>query len=259
VAVAFGTGPQLVHDVAQSVHHLEVRALVVAADVVGAPGLTPAYNEIEGPTVILDVEPVADVGALAVNRKLFAGDRVEDHQRDQLFRKLVRAVVVGTVGEGHRQVVGAVPRAHQVIGRRFRGRVGARGIVGSDLRKEPIGTEGTEDFVGADVVETDVVSVPPGGARRFEEVGGTADIGVDEIDGTVDRAIDVALGGEVNHGVDVVSREEPVYGIDIANIGVNKGVAGAVGLGDATKARKVASVGQSVDVDELQLRVAGKG
>jgi hypothetical protein len=37
--------------------------------------------------VVAHVEPVADVLAVAVDRQRLAGERVDDHQRDQLLGK----------------------------------------------------------------------------------------------------------------------------------------------------------------------------
>ena len=47
--------------------------------------------------VILDVQPVADVAAVAVDRQRPPVERVQDHQRDQLLGKLKRPVVVRAV------------------------------------------------------------------------------------------------------------------------------------------------------------------
>ena len=40
---------------------------------------------------------------------------VIDHQRDQLLRELIRAVVVGTAGDVDRHAVGVVERLNEVI------------------------------------------------------------------------------------------------------------------------------------------------
>ena len=44
---------------------------------------------------------------------------VVDHQRDELLRELVRAVVVGAAGDIHRQAVGIVERLHEKVRRRL--------------------------------------------------------------------------------------------------------------------------------------------
>src|SRR5579871_1976537 len=87
----------LVHEIADAVHNLEVRALVAAADIVLLARTTVGQRDQQAGAVILDVQPVADVTAVAVDRKRPLVDRVEDHQRDQLLGKLVRPVVVGAV------------------------------------------------------------------------------------------------------------------------------------------------------------------
>ena len=65
-------------------------------------------TELDAPAVVVDVQPVADVPAVAVERHLLAVDQVGDEQRDDLLRVLVRAVVVGAAGDPDVQSVGAV-------------------------------------------------------------------------------------------------------------------------------------------------------
>ena len=75
--------------------HLDVLALVGAADVVGLAGPALHQHRVDAAAEVLDVEPVADLLAVAVDRQRVAVERVQDHQRDQLLRVLARAVVVG--------------------------------------------------------------------------------------------------------------------------------------------------------------------
>ena len=84
--------------------------------------------------MVLDVEPVAHLQAVAVDRQGLAGQRVDDDQRDQLFGEVVGAVVVGAIGGEHRQAVGVVPGAHQVVAGGLAGRVGAVGLVAGGFR-----------------------------------------------------------------------------------------------------------------------------
>ena len=82
-----------------------------------------AQHQQQARAVILDVQPVADVAAVAVDRQRPPVERVQDHQRNQLLGKLIRPVVVRAVRDEHRQAVGVEVRAHQVIGRRLARRV----------------------------------------------------------------------------------------------------------------------------------------
>ncbi len=56
--------------------------------------------------MVQDVQPVADVFAAAINRQGFAGDRFDDHQRQQFFGELIGSVVVAAIGHDHGQAVG---------------------------------------------------------------------------------------------------------------------------------------------------------
>ena len=49
--------------------------------------------------MILYIQPVTNLGALAVYGERFALQRIEDHQRNEFFREVVGAVVVGAVGD----------------------------------------------------------------------------------------------------------------------------------------------------------------
>jgi hypothetical protein len=49
--------------------------------------------------VIQYVEPVPDVLTLAIDRDGFLSDALQNHDRDQFFWELIRAVVVRAVGD----------------------------------------------------------------------------------------------------------------------------------------------------------------
>ena len=61
--------PQLVERVADPIDDLEVGALVAAADIVLSAGDAVRQHEQQTGAVILDVQPVADVAAVAVDRQ----------------------------------------------------------------------------------------------------------------------------------------------------------------------------------------------
>ena len=71
-------------------------------------------------------------------------------------------------------------------------------------------------------------------ARRLEQLEGADDVGLDEGAGVVDRAVDVALGGEV---------ERPPSGRCSAKSAAHRGAVGDVAL-DEAEARVVEDVGE---------------
>ena len=112
-------GKAFVQNPADRPHQVDVPRLVLAADIVATPDLSLLQNQKQGVGVILDVKPVADILARAIDRDRLAVERVQDHDRDQLFGEMKRAVIVRAIGQHHRQAVGFVPGADQVIARRF--------------------------------------------------------------------------------------------------------------------------------------------
>src|SRR5690606_30575073 len=87
---------------------LLVRQLAPAADVVDLAGLPARADELDGRAVIVDVQPVAHVEPVAVERDVLAVQQVGDEQRNDFLGVLVRAVVVGAAGHADRYAVGAV-------------------------------------------------------------------------------------------------------------------------------------------------------
>ena len=209
--------------------------------------------------VVLDVEPVAHVGAVAVDGERLFLERVEDHQRDQLLGEVVGPVVVGAIGDDDRKPEGAEPGAGQMVGGGLGGRVGRGGIVGRLLAEGAVGPERAVDLVGGDVQEAEGLralgrQAHPVGARGLEQAVGAQHVGADEGVRAVDRAIDMALGGEMHHRIGGMLGEHRIHGVAVADVGADEGVARAVG--DGLERAQVGGVGELVDVDDVRVRLA---
>jgi len=85
------------HDADQDLQKPDVLPLVLAADVVPLPGRAGPQDRPDGAVVVLHVDPVADVPAVAVDRERLALDHVEDHERQEFLGELVGAVVVRAI------------------------------------------------------------------------------------------------------------------------------------------------------------------
>ena len=190
-----GVPPEGLEDGAE---HVDVRPLAVGADEVGLADLALGEDGPDGRGVVVGVDPVADVQAVAVDLRAHPVDQVRDLARDELLHVLVGAVVVGAVGDRCPHAEGAVPRADQQVRRRLRGAVGAAGAVRGLLREARRVVEGevAVDLVGRDVVVADVVL-----ARRLEERVGALDVGAKEGLGIRDGVVVVALRRVVHDGV----------------------------------------------------------
>ncbi len=242
----------LFQEVAQYVDYFQILALVVAADVVGLA--RPAFEQHldQGAGMVLDIEPVADLAALAIDRQRLALQGVKYGQRDQLLGEVVGAVVVGAIGGNRRQAVGVMPGAHQVIGRGLAGGIGRVGLVASRLGEQAGGVQAAIDLVGGDMVEAEAGLLPvaetiPVMARRLQQGVGADDVGLDELGRAVDGAVDVALGGQVHDAVRPVLGEQAADLGGVADVHFFKGITRVAG--DAGDRIEVAGIGQAIDVD----------
>ena len=81
---------------------LHVLPLVLPADIVAPAGFAALHDLPDSGVMVLDVDPVADVLAVAVDRKALSLQHVEDHKWNKLLGELIGPVVVRAVGQGHR-------------------------------------------------------------------------------------------------------------------------------------------------------------
>ncbi len=79
--------------------------------------------------MVFHVDPVAHVFPVAVNRQQLVVERLDDHERDQFFRELVGAVVVGAARHDDVLAKGVVAGEGEKVGAGF-----ACGIGGTRAR-----------------------------------------------------------------------------------------------------------------------------
>ena len=232
---------QLVHD---QLHDVDVRHLVVAAHVVDFADAALAEDQVDGLAVVLHIEPVADVLALAVDRQRLVVQAVGDHQRDQLLREVVGPVVVGAAADCHRQAVGTVVGLHQQVRAGLGGAVRRAGVDGRFLRKEQVGAVQRQvavDLVRADLVVADVAVLPAG----VHHDAGAEDVGLQEDARILDGAVHVALRREVDDRVGLFFLEDAVDGVPVADVGLAEAEVGLVHHG--CQRGQVARIGQLID------------
>ena len=77
--------------------------LVVSADGVDLTVATVMKDGVHRFAVILNIKPVPDVHAVAVYREILVIKCVNEHERDELLGKLVRAVVIAASAHRNRK------------------------------------------------------------------------------------------------------------------------------------------------------------
>ncbi len=94
---AFRPSELTVNRLDDGLYDVNVFPLVESADVVCFGDCALVKNQLDCPCVILHIEPVADILALAIDRKWFAMADIVDKERNKLLGKLIRAVVIRAV------------------------------------------------------------------------------------------------------------------------------------------------------------------
>ena len=195
----------LSHHLQNHAKHGDVVPLAVRADQVGLADPSLGQDRPHAAGMVLGVDPVAYVLALAVQLRPLALEDVRDLAGDELLHMLVRAVVVRAVGNSGPQAVRAGPRAHQHVGRGLRARVRAGRMVRGGLR-EPgriIQSEVAIHLVRAHVVVADAVP-----AHGLEQTERAFHVRPQERFRVRDRIVVMGLGRVVHYRV--VARHDPV-------------------------------------------------
>ena len=178
--------------------HGDVVQLAVGADQVGLADATLREDCPHGRAVVLGVDPVADVAAVAVELGAHPVDDVGDLARDELLHVLVGPVVVGAVRDGGLEPEGAAPGADEQVrgglGRAVRRARAVRGLLGEAGRV--VERQVAVDLVGGDVVVAHTVL-----AAGLDERVGALHVGAQEGLRFGDGVVVVGLGGVVDHGV----------------------------------------------------------
>ena len=115
--------------------------------------------------MIVDEKPIPDVSSTSINWDWKSFQPIDDRQRDELLRKLVRTEIVRAVADNCRQAISFMPSAYQMIGARLACRVRRIGLVGRTLAKRTGLPQGSINLIGRNMVETKLLFDLPERAR----------------------------------------------------------------------------------------------
>ena len=225
----------------------DVVLLPIGADEVGLPHAALGEDVPHRGAVVLGVDPVAHVQALPVQLRTLTVQDVRDLTRDELLHVLVGAVVVGAVGDRGVQAVGAGPCAHEHVGTRLGGAIGARGLIRRLLGElgGVVERQVAVDLVGGDVVVADAIF-----ADGLQQAEGALHVGAQERLRVGDGVVVVALCGVVHDRV--VAGDDPIEQLRVADVTDDE--LDPV-LGQPRDVLGVAGVGQLVQDGHVDARV----
>ena len=237
----------LSHHLQDHAKHGDVVPLAVRADQVGLADPALGQDRPHAAGMVLGVDPVAYVLALAVQLRSLALEDVRDLAGDELLHMLVRAVVVRAVGNCGPQAVRAGPRAHQHVGRGLRARVRAGRMIRGGLRElgRIIQSEVAIHLVGAHVVVADPI-LPD----RLEQAERALHVRPQERLRIRDRIVVMGLGRVVHDRV--VARHDPVEQLGVADVAVHE--LDTI-LRQARDILDVARIGQGIQHGHMHVRM----
>ena len=203
----------LSHHLQDHAKHGDVVPLAVRADQVRLADPALGQDRPHARTVVLGVDPVAYVLALAVQLRSLALEDVRDLAGNELLHMLVWAVVVRAVGNCGPQAVRAGPRAHQHVAGGLGGRVRTGRMVRGGLRElgRIVQGEVAVHLVRAHVVVADAVF-----AHGLEQAERALHVRLQERFRIRDRVVVVGFGRVMHDRV--VARHDFVEQIRVADI-----------------------------------------
>ena len=235
-----------VHDFAEQMNEVDVLPFIMPADIVGFSNSSFVVNEVDRVCMIFNIQPVADIFTLAVNRDQPVVFYIVYRQRDQLFRKLERSVIVGTVGNHRWQPVGMVICPYEMIGTGLGSRVGTPRIIRRIFIKVSCSSQGTIYFVGGNMIKPFICKVLPDNTGRIQEVHRADNIGMNELHRAADRPVNMRFGSKMYHAVETVLLKHRLHQFPGGDVGFDKFIIWF--LFNIPQVRKVASIRKIVKV-----------
>ena len=104
------------HLFTKRIYKLNILPFIFSANIIRLPGFSFIDYCPCSTVMIIHEQPVSYVFPVSVNRKRFFFPDIQYHYRDKLFRKLVRPVIVRTVGKCNRQIICMIICTHKMIG-----------------------------------------------------------------------------------------------------------------------------------------------
>ena len=117
---------------------VDIPHFIVAADVIDFADTAFLEDEVDGPAMVFDIEPVADIEAVPIDRQRLVMQGIDNHEGNQLFRKMIRPIVIGAAADGHRQAISPMIGQNQEVSRSLGGTVRTGCVDRRCFRKEQI-------------------------------------------------------------------------------------------------------------------------
>ena len=224
----------------------------MSANVIDLAHSTLVDDQVNGLAVILHIQPVSDIQPLPVYRQRLICQCIGNHQRDQLFREMIRSIVVGAPTDGHRKSVGSIVRLNQQICRCFGAGIRRTGMDRRFFGEEEI--RPVQGQVAIHLVRRHLMipcnAILPAGIHQHscaQNVGTQKDFRI------LNGAIHMALCRKIHNNARFLLFKECVYRITVADIRLYKAKVRLIH--QRLQRRKIARIGQLVQTNQPVIRV----
>ncbi len=135
-------------DFQDAFHYLDVRDIVVAAQIIYLAGLAFPQGRINSGTMIRNVDPVAHMEAIPVHGERLVLEGRGNHEWDKFLRELIGSEVVRAACDDAIQAVGMSCCADHAIGAGLGGRIRVVRLQRGFLCKGSGGSQAAVDLIG---------------------------------------------------------------------------------------------------------------
>ena len=237
---------------ANQFNDVDILHFIVAADVIDFADTALLENEVDGPAMVFDIEPVADIEAVPIDRQRLVMQGIDNHEGNQLFREMIRSIVVGTAADGHRQTIGPMIGQDQEIRRSFRGTIRAGRMNRRRFRKEQIGPIQGQipiNFIRRYLmIPLDTVL-----AAGIHEDSRSHDIRFQENRRIFNRPVNVRFSRKIDDHIGMFLFKQLIHCLAVTNIGLDK--AEIILVHNWCQRRQISGIRQLIQTNHLVLRV----
>ena len=171
--------------------------------------------------MVFNIQPVTDIQTFAVNRQRFVSQRISNHQRNQLLREVIRTIVVGATGNGHRQAIGTVVSQNQQICCSLGAAIRRAGMDRSLLSEEQVRTiqrQVTINLIGRNLMITLNAIL----AASVHQYTGTDDVRLEEDAWIFDGTINMRFCRKVHHDVRMFFFKQFIHSFAVTYISLHE-------------------------------------
>jgi len=217
-------------------------------------------NEIYRPDVVLHIEPITHIFTFAIDRKRLAIADIVEKQRDELLRKLERAIIVGTIRHNHRHAESIVERPDEMIPGCLAGGIRTmRVVLGVFGKQGAIEIQGPVNLIGGYVIKPARLSVHRPIQRLPIGLGGIKHgqcphyVRACESERILYAPVHMSLGGQMYDAVYTVFGNDPAHCLQIAYIRLDEGIIRTIL--HLLEIGQIAGISQFVEIDDMVFRI----